>query len=314
MIRYFINRILVIALIVLCVIFILFALLYQLPGSHIRLMSMHGNGDSLDSIYAALNVRDCLFTKYLRYCYNTFFHLNVARSITAGDRMLSLRILTTLIILVCGLSATLLIGVPLGIYTAMRKNKASDHVINVILQLLSSLPSYIVAVIILLFFASYLKIIPVIIYPKTPLSFFMPALTITVGGASSVARMTKVNLLDVLDQPFITALRAKGLRRKSVIYHHALKNALIPIMSFLRGFCSQLLCGTLVVERFFSLPGVGSYMLNAVSTRNHIEILGCTVVMTVVLALMNIATDVLYAFINPLIRLSHINRSGYSAV
>lgn len=305
MMRYLTIRFLTIILTVLCVIFILFALLYILPGSYIRMMPIYGGGDALDSVYSALNVTDSLFTKYIRYCYDVCFHFSFASSATTVHHLLGSRVLTTLLILASGLVATLIVGIPAGVYLAIRNNKTADHILSVVLQLLSSLPSYITSIVVLLIFASYLRIIPVTIYPRNALSYFMPTLTITIGGASSVARMTKANLLDVLGQPYIIALQAKGLQRKSIIYRHALKNALIPIVSYLRGFSAQLICGTLVVERFFSLRGAGTFLLNAVSSRNHFEILACTVILTVVLSLMNVAADVFTAIINPFVRLRY---------
>ncbi|MCL1834597.1 MAG: ABC transporter permease [Oscillospiraceae bacterium] len=306
MVRYIIFRLLRVIAIVLVVIFILFVLLYTLPGSRVGTIPISGYGDALDDIFESLNVKDGLLTKYIRYCYNVFVHFSFKSSPDTRYRTVSLiraRTLTTVYILVCGLALTLILGVPIGVYTAIRKNRPADRLINSILMLASSIPSYSIALLILLVFCAYLKILPVIVAPRTPVSYIMPTLTVAISGMSSVARMTRAYMLEVLEQPYITALRAKGIKESSVIYRHALKNALIPIISFLRGFSAQLLCGTLVVEQFFTLPGIGMHLLGAVSTRNHDDLLGGAVVMTIILALMNIVSDVAYAVFNPQIRL-----------
>jgi len=152
----------------------------------------------------------------------------------------------------------------------------------------------------------YLRVLPLIINYETPAAFILPALTIALGGAASVVRMARASMLEVLQQPFITALRSKGLPERYVIRRHALKNALIPVISVLGGLVSQLLCGSLVVEYFFGVPALGSFILKSVSSRDHMSILSGAVALTVIMAATNIVTDVLYAFVNPQIKLRYV--------
>ena len=114
--------------------------------------------------------------------------------------------------------------------------------------------------------------------------------------------MTRTSMIETLSQPFITALSSKGLNASSIMYKHALKNALIPVISSLKVLISQLLFGTLVVENFFNVPGLGSYSLRAINGRASLEILGCVVVLTLILSATSLVSDILYAVINPKIR------------
>ncbi len=130
----------------------------------------------------------------------------------------------------------------------------------------------------------------------------MPVTVLSVAGISLLTRMTRASMLEVFDQPYITALRAKGLRERFIINRHALKNALVPVVSVFGAIISRLLCGSLVVENFFLMPGLGAYILGAVTHRDHNALLGSAVVLTVILLVVDLLADVVYALIDPQIK------------
>ena len=306
MLFYIFKRILLIILIVLVVVLLLFLLLYIVPASDIRRMPIYGDGDFLDSIYTFLNVGNNIITKYIRYCYNVFIRFDlggIGRYRFAMAREFRIRIPNTLVLLGCGLGVTLLVGIPLGVHTAVHKDTKSDRIINAITLFFSAVPIYSIALAIALFFAVYLQLIPVISSYNQPVAYFMPTLTIVLGGVALVARTTRTSMLETLEQPYITALRSKGLKETKVIYVHAFKNAMVPLVSILSGVIAQMFCGTFVVEHFFNVPGLGTYMLRAVTGRDHTELLGCAVVVTLLLATTNVVVDIIFAFINPQIKL-----------
>ena len=312
MIKYIVKRVLLIYLIVLVIIFILFLLLYALPASLVRSMPIYGGGDALDSVFSFFNAGDNFFTKYIRYCYNVIVRFNFGYTVSSSRRLameLSARLRTTLTILACGVGATLLIGVPLGAYSAVHKNSKRDRIINVVTLFFSAIPSYTIAFLLVVIFSLYLGLVPVLSSYASPVAYFLPTLTITLGGVALISRTTRTSMLEILEQPFITALRSKGLKERHVVYRHAFKSALITILSVLGGLIAQMLCGTFVVELFFNVPGLGSYMLRSVGFRDHIEMLGCTVIMAIVLATTNIIADVAYTFVNPQIRLRYTRGS-----
>jgi len=308
MTTYIIKRVLMVIIIVLVATLIIYTLLYALTSSRVRSMPIYGDGDALDSVFELLNVRAGFFTRYLRYCYNVFIHFDFGRSDFNSLRLmreLNIRLRNTILILTSGVGATLIIGIPVGVYTAIHKNRAGDRILSIVFLFLSSIPSYAIAMIIALTLAVYLRVLPITGDYRTARAFIMPMLSLAIGGISTIARMTRANMLEALEQPFIIALRAKGLKEKSVVYRHALKNALVPIISALGGLISQLLCWALVIELFFNVPGLGSYLLRSVGGRDHFEILGSVVLMTLILAVMNLASDILYAIVNPQIRLRY---------
>jgi len=303
---YIVKRVLMIIPIVLGVTLLLFLLLYSLSTSTIRTMPSYGGGDALDVVFSYLNAGDNFLTKYLRYCYNVFFHFefgrgsNIARWLT---NEFSYRVRNTMFILLSGVGVTMIVGVPLGVLAATRKNGIADRLFNIVSLFLSAIPSFAMATLLTLSLVVYFRVIPLFsIDYRSPMAYVLPSLTIMLGGVASVSRMTRSNMLEVLDQAYITSLRGKGLSESSVIWRHALKNAVVPTIAVLGGLISSLLCGTLVIEYFFNVPGLGSFMLRGVGARDHHAILGCTVIMTVILSATNTASDILYALINPQIR------------
>ena len=312
MIKYITKRILMILPIVLAIIFVLFVLLYMLPASRIRQIPIYGSHDTLDSLFTFFHASDNLITKYFRYCYNVFFHFDFGQTGSMSPLLiyeLPARIRTTLILLTSGIGATLIFGIPIGVYSAVHKGSKRDRAISIVTLLFSSLPNYSLAMLIVLVFVLYLKILPMLPGYMSPESFYMPMLTIALGGISSIARITRASMLEILEMPYITALRTKGLKEANVVYH-ALKNALVPVVSVLGSFISQMLFGTFVIEHFFNVPGLGSYLLRSMGMRAHFEILGCTVVVTIILAITNILADIFYAFLSPQIRLRFVLKAN----
>ena len=313
MLKYTIKRILIVLPIVLLIIFILFILLYSLTGSRIRNMPIYRNGDVLDSVFTCLNASDNLITKYIRYCFNVLVYSDYGR-LTSGRQLsgvLTGGALNTVILLACGAITALLIGIPLGVLSALRKDQMADRIISVVSLIFNSIPNYMTAVIIALFFVLYLGILPMLHVKPTPAMYIMPTLAIALGGISSITRMTRASMIETLKQPYICALRAKGLDNFSVVYRHALKNALIPIISVLSSFISQLLFCSFVVENFFGVFGLGSFMIRSLGVREHYEILGCTVIMTIIIAATAIICDVTYAFLNPQIKLRYSSKHSF---
>ena len=308
MVKYIIKRVIMIIPVVLGVLFVLFAILYFIPTSTIRMMPVYGDGDMLDSIYRYFNADRNMITQFIRYCYNVLTKFDFGRTGTRArwlEAELAYRIRNTSMLLLTGVGVTVVIGVPIGVLTAVHKDSIADRVINVVTLFLSSIPTYAVALVLAIVLCVRLRILPLLPIYTELIAYVLPSIVISLGGISSIARMTRTSFIEVLEQPYITALRAKGLVRSNVIWKHAFKNALVPVISALGVLISQLLCGTMVVEYFFNVPGLGTFMLRGVVERDHVSILACTIVMTVILSCANTVADICYAFVNPQIRLRY---------
>ncbi len=301
MLWYFTKRILHIFLIVLVVVFIVFLLLYFLPGTDTSQFNSREVSDNLNQVLEYLD--GGFFADYIRYCYNLFikFDLGVSSYKTQISQQIALRLRPTFLLAGISLAATLIIGIPAGIIAAIHKDKWKDNFITVVTVFVSSIPVFLLALILTLIFALKLKWLPVSgLYDVK--SFILPITTLSFGGIAILTKMTRSSMIEVLNKQFITGLRAKGLKEVWVIYCHALKNLLIPVVSVISTLASQLLCGALIVERFFSIPGIGSYMVEAISRRDSAVILGCIVIFTVILSLVAVISDIAYALINPKFR------------
>ena len=313
MIRYIVKRALLIIPAVLVILFILFTLTYSLPASRISMMPVHHGGDALDAFFTAIKAPDNFLTKFIRYIFNIVAYQDFGRSTATNIGLMSsmsYRIRNTLFLLLSGVGVTMIIGIPTGIYAALHKERAGDRFVRVISLFLSAIPPIFDCHDTSACILCFLRLLPLIPSYTEPVAYILPAVTIALGGIASVARMARSSMLEVLEQPYITALRSKGLAERSVVLKHALKNALLPIISTLGGYIAQLLCGTLVVENFFNVPGLGSFMLDSVGSRDHFGILGCAVILIFVLMCLNLASDILYAFVNPKIRLRYAGRSA----
>ena len=304
MVRYILKRCFMIIPTVLGVVFVVFVMLYILPGSSLDRMPVYGGGDALDSLIGVLRIGNNLFAQYCRYCWNIFtrFDFGLPQSFDVPNR-----IRMTLILMSLGGGLAIAAGLPAGMYAAIHRNQWQDHTIMFLVLLFSSIPSYCIAYLLCLFFVLHLKILP-LFGSASPIYFVLPTLTMSAGGLAMMVRITRSSLLEVLDQNYITALRSKGLAERTVICFHALRNATVPILSSLGNLAAQLLCGTFVAEYFFSVSGIGSLLLEAVVSRNHLAVLCSAVVITAILSSITIAADLLFTLVNPKIKQQFVRR------
>lgn len=302
MTRYIIKRILMLIPIMLCVILIVYALLYTTVGAKKKAISSYGGGDWLDNIFEKLEIEETFLSKYIRYCYNVFFKLDFGT--TYGRSRLSdlwYRLKITLRLTAWGFSGTLIFGIGIGLLAAIKHGKWLDDLVMLVITFLSSVPSYTLAFCLVLLFTLELRLLPAFGFNR-PGAMIMPSITLAVSGIASTARLTRSSIIEILDQPYVTALQAKGLRGKSIIFIHVFKNAMVPVVANLTQVMSQMLCGAMVIERFFALPGIGFMLLGAVTSRDQYALMGASVIITAMLSVVNILGDVIYAYINPQMR------------
>ncbi|MDA3955451.1 ABC transporter permease [Oceanispirochaeta sp.] len=194
-----------------------------------------------------------------------------------------------------------ILGVPFGIISALKQNKPIDYFVMFMATLGVTIPSFVIASLMIYFFAGKLGWIP----PyglSTPASYFGPVIALSGYSLSFVARLTRSSMLEVLRQDYVRTARANGLREWSVIGKHAVKNALIPVVTYLGPTIAALMTGSFVVERIFAIAGIGRYFVESVSNRDYTVIMGITVMYAAFYVLMVLLVDIAYAFIDPRIR------------
>jgi peptide/nickel transport system permease protein len=215
----------------------------------------------------------------------------------------------TLELMILALLIATLIGVPLGVISAVRRDSVSDYGARVGGLVGISIPSFWLATLLLLFTSRVFGWVPPITYvkffddPLTNLSqFILPAISISVFTLAIVMRMVRATMLEVLGQDYVRTARAKGVKHRLVVYRHALRNALIPVVTIIGFEIGILMGGAAIVEIIFGLPGVGYVLLNAIFNRDYPVVQGATLLIAVIFVVSNTVVDVVYGWLDPRIR------------
>lgn len=191
-----------------------------------------------------------------------------------------------------------LVGVPLGVIAALRQNSSVDYAALGFGTVFASVPSFVLGFVLIIVLALTLHLVPTSGWGK-PNQYVLPVLTLGLGQAALLTRITRAAVLDVKRQDFMRTARAKGLREWVLIRRHLLKNALIPVVTVLGPVLAFLVTGSLVVENVFNIPGVGRLLVQGISQRDYSLIMGSALLYATVIAILNLVVDVLYGFIDP---------------
>ena len=204
-----------------------------------------------------------------------------------------------------GLLASLLIvvvGIPLGVISALKQNKPIDYFVMFMATLGITVPSFVIATIIIYFFAGKLGWIPSFGL-STPASYIGPVIALSGYSLSFVTRLTRSSMLEVLRQDYIRTARANGIKEFTVIMKHAVRNALIPVVTYVGPMVAAILTGSFVVEKIFAIPGIGRHFVESVTNRDYTTIMGITVFYAVFYLITIFLVDIAYALIDPRIKL-----------
>jgi oligopeptide transport system permease protein len=202
----------------------------------------------------------------------------------------------------CALALSIILGVWLGSLAAIRHQSALDAGAMLSALAFISIPTFVTGPLLVLCFALWLRWLPVGGW-QSPSCLILPTLTLAGPAVASIARLMRTSLLEVLESPFIRTARAKGASESRVLYAHALKTAILPVISYLGPLAANLLTGSIVVETVFNLPGTGSFFINAIVNRDVFLLGGVVLVYCALLVTMNLLVDLAYTWIDPRIRL-----------
>ena len=195
----------------------------------------------------------------------------------------------------------LVVGIVLGAGAALRRNKLIDKVIMVITTALVSMPSFIMGSLLLILFAVKWKLLPA--NGATTQGLVLPVITLSLSPMAYITRLTRSSMLDVLGQDYIRTARAKGVPGVRIIFGHALKNSLSPVITYVGPMLAYIVTGSLVVEKIFSVSGIGRAFVNSITNRDYPLIMGTTIVLASLIVVMNLISDILYKVVDPRITL-----------
>ncbi|MGL5977894.1 MAG: ABC transporter permease [Erysipelotrichaceae bacterium] len=306
MAKYIAKRLLIAAITLLVILFILFLMLEFMPGTPFNDEKLTAAQRAiLEAKYGLDQPIFIRFFNYIRLMLQGDFGISytIQKNMPVAQ-MLSSRMGITLRI---GLQAVVLgslLGLLLGIIAAIKHNSIFDVLATTISVLGVSVPSYVFALVLMLVFGSYLKWLPILYSGKQPfLSTIMPTISLSMFTLATIARFSRSEMIEVLGSEYLQLAKSKGLNKQHLIVSHALRNALIPIITVLAPLIVGLMTGSLVVEKIFSVPGLGSLMVTAIQVNDYNVVIAIAFIYSVMFIVTMLIVDILYGVIDPRIRL-----------
>lgn len=281
-------------------------LIHLVPGDPVRIMygSFQTTPEELEAIRVRLGLDQPIWTQYLMYL-ERLVQGDLGRSIVGDQPVLDVlltRFPATLALTVSSLAIAIVVGMSLGFLAAYKRGTWVDVGAMVLAIVGVSLPHFWLGLLLLFLFALQLQWLPVA--GGDWRSLLLPALTLGLANAAVLARLTRSAMIDIFDQDFIRTARAKGLPRSIVLYRHALRSGLVPVVSMLGLQFAYLMGGAIVIENVFAWNGVGRLAIEAVLSRDYPLIQGFILFFATVVALASVVIDIAYAFLDPRIRYS----------
>jgi peptide/nickel transport system permease protein len=304
-ISYLINRLALSVIVVFGVSILVFSMLHLVPGDPaVVMLSESASGQDVERLRHDLGLDQPLWIQYTLYISHVV-HGDLGRSIRLQQPVAELiagRLPATLELAVTSLSLATLFGIAVGAISAVRRGRASDHLVMAAALLGVSLPSFWLGLLLILFFGLRLGALPIAGNQDGLLSLVLPAVTLAAVPTATIARLTRSGLLDVLGEDYVRTARAKGLNELAVIVDHALRNSMIPVITVVGVQFGVLLGGAVIVETVFAWPGVGRLLIDAVSARDFPLVQGIMLFISISFVLVNLLADVVYAYVDPRIR------------
>ena len=309
MAKYILKRVLMAVITLFIVICLTFFLMNAVPGNP-WLSEKTPTQATIDALNAKYGLDQPVIVQLGKYLEN-LIHLDFGTSIKMQKDRPVLDIILTMFPISAGIGAiaiiwAILVGVPLGCLAAYKRGTWVDSLLRVICTLGISMPGFVVATMLLHLLTGGiegLKLFPTM-FDGTAKSYVLPCLALGFYPMCYLSRQTRTAMLDAINQEYIKTARAKGLKNKKIIFKHALRNALIPVITYLGPQIAFTLCGGFVVETVFSIPGLGRYFIQSIQNRDYPLIMGTTIFLAAFIIVMNLIVDLLYKLVDPRINLS----------
>ena len=286
------------------VLLLTFLLVHLVPGDPVEVMlGESANAADRTQLSADLGLDQSLLVQFGRYL-NKLAHGDLGVSIHSKkliSDLLAERLPATAKLALLALSFAIFIGLPLGIIAALNVKKWPDKLANLLSLTISAMPHFWMGPMLMMLFALWLGLLPISGMEKTS-SIILPALTLGFGLAAILTRMTRASMLEVLHEDFIRTARAKGLNESTVILRHALRAALLPIITVLGLQLGSLLAGAVITETVFAWDGIGRLLVESIEKRDYPVTQACVMVVALTYVLVNFVTDLLYTKIDPRVR------------
>jgi len=291
---------------------VIFAVLMVIPGDPAQvILGLHANPATVQELRHKLGLDRPVALQYLSYIKNLAMGdmgRSIAYDVPTSSLILS-RLSVTVPLALLSMVLAIFISIPMGIYSSLHRNQVGDYGVMVFSQIGLAVPAFWAGILLILLFAVTLHWFPAggfhpwLESPAKALkSLLLPAFALGLVRAAVLTRMTRSSMLEVLGEDYIRTARSKGLPKERVVYKHALRNAIIPIVTIIGLQAGDLLAGAIIIENVFHLPGIGRLVFEAIGQRDLPVIQGTVLLIAMVIVLINFVTDVAYGFFDPRIR------------
>lgn len=304
MLSYTVKRLMQTVFVLIGISLITFILLQVVPGDPVAMMlEKRADPVTIARVRHELGLDLPYTTQYinfvkgaLRFDFGTSYF---TKEVVTDALLRSFKVTVKLACMAFAFAVTL--GIPCGIYAAVKRGQGIDTVVMVLSIIGVSAPAFWVAIILQIFFGLKLDLLPISGF-DTPASYILPSVALGARYAGNIARITRTSMLEVLSQDYIRTARAKGVKRWAVTMKHALKNAMIPIVTLVGTDFGYMLTGSMLIEKVFSIPGIGKLAVDSMSNRDLPLLEGTVMYIAFVFVVVNLIVDISYAFLDPRIR------------
>ncbi len=297
---YILKRIGLAILTIWVVITVTFFVMHAVPGGPFMGEKAISPG-TLKALEAKYGMDKPVFEQYVTYLKDIVTKFDFGPSLKQRGRMVTdviwdgMKISAKLGLIAAAIA--LVTGVVLGAVAALKRNKFIDKVIMVLTTALVSMPSFIIGTLLLILFVIQLKWLPG--NGATAGGLVLPIITLSLYPAAYITRLTRSSMLDVLGQDYIRTARAKGVSKWKIIFGHAMKNSLIPVITYFGPMIAYIVTGSIVVEQIFAVPGIGRTFVSCIINRDYPMIMGTTIILATLIVVMNLVSDILYKVVDP---------------
>jgi len=309
---FLLKRFLILLLTLILVSIAIFAVLLVIPSDPAQIiLGIHATPETLQTLRHQLGLDRPVILQYLGYMKGLAMG-DLGRSITYDVPISSLifsRLQVTIPLAVFSMIFAIVLSIPMGIYSSLHRNRVGDYGIMVFSQIGLAVPAFWAGILLILLFAVDLHWFPAGGFQpwqvdpfRTLKSLFLPALSLGFVRAAVLTRMTRSSMLEVLGEDYIRTAQSKGLPKRWVVYKHALRNAIIPVVTIVGLQAGDLLAGAIIIENVFHLPGVGRLVFEAIGQRDLPVIQGVVLLIAMMIVVINFFMDVAYRYLDPRIR------------
>lgn len=310
--RYIMNRLLWLIPTLVGVTLLIFTVMFFIPGDPVSLMMPNATDDEIELAKEMLGLNGSYFERLWEYASGVFFHFDLGTSFVTGNSVtadIMTRVPRTLVLAIVSMLLSVGIGMPLGINAALRHNSVGDRISMIVAIFGVSMPPFWLGILLVIVFAVTLGWLPA--FGIGGIKYYiLPALANCFQGVAGFARQTRSSVLECIRADYVTTARSKGVSERRVLWLHIIPNSLIPIITYAGNQFSKLMAGAIVIENVFSIPGIGTYMVNGINKRDYGVVQGSVIFSSLTFCVIMLIVDVVYAYVDPRIKARYESKGG----